>query len=290
MLQNTRKTKWNTGNTEQKNMANNKNVGSKGLRERKWPGNNAITINKCLKQTNDTRKTKCIKKKKRNIHNNLPQTSTLSLRSYISLQINWNNKYGLKETVTRLLFLTLNMKVDFLNTFTDNTFKTKVFDQYPPEVTTHPVLFCDLRFRHCLNPTINSSLHVNLGFWWENSILCIAKLQNPVNDSFIRSLKVRCKEILHLWDRITEQYTVNSQISVFQNCRKQSQHLKQSLSCFKPFSSVLKQTYYTWTMLFVSLTVLLYYFTVIVQLLHCFLHLFIEDLPIKLHILCSVSN
>lgn len=57
------------------------------------------------------------------------------------------------------------MKVDFLNTFTDNTFKTKVFDQYPPEVTTHPVLFCDLRFRHCLNPTINSSLHVNLGFW-----------------------------------------------------------------------------------------------------------------------------
>lgn len=235
-------------------------------------------------------KQNALKKKKRNIHNNLPQTSTLSLRSYISLQINWNNKYGLKETVTRLLFLTLNMKVDFLNTFTDNTFKTKVFDQYPPEVTTHPVLFYDLRFRHCLNPTINSSLHVNLGFWWENSILCIAKLQNPVNDSFIRSLKVRCKEILHLWDRITEQYTVNSQISVFQNCRKQSQHLKQSLSCFKPFSSVLKQTYYTWTMLFVSLTVLLYYFTVIVQLLHCFLHLFIEDLPIKLHILCSVSN
>lgn len=52
------------GIQSKKNMANNKNVGSKGLRERKWPGNNAITINKCLKQTNDTRKTKCIKKKK----------------------------------------------------------------------------------------------------------------------------------------------------------------------------------------------------------------------------------
>lgn len=39
------------------------------------------------------------------------------------------------------------MKVDFLNTFTGNTFKTKVFDQYPPEVTTLPVLFYDLRHK-----------------------------------------------------------------------------------------------------------------------------------------------
>lgn len=43
-------------------------------------------------------KQNALKKKKRNIHNNLALTSTLSLRSYISLQINWNNKYGLKET------------------------------------------------------------------------------------------------------------------------------------------------------------------------------------------------